>query len=102
MSPSATENGAKANGVIETGASRLSSFTQSWSSRLANGLNVKADLGIVPVPKVEGDWTVDKAVDTIGTGKYTEASNSPIGYFHLLERLKTTKREGWRRFDINR
>ncbi|KAK3400265.1 HD domain-containing protein [Sordaria brevicollis] len=78
MSPSATENGVKPNGVAET------------------------DLGVVPVPKVEGDWTVDKAVDSISTGKYTEGTSSPIGYFHLLERLKTTKREGWRRFDINR
>ncbi|KKK19095.1 hypothetical protein P175DRAFT_0482775 [Aspergillus ochraceoroseus IBT 24754] len=30
-----------------------------------------------------------------------ENSTSPIPFFHLLERLKTTKREGWRRFDIN-
>ncbi|KAF2725739.1 hypothetical protein K431DRAFT_280452 [Polychaeton citri CBS 116435] len=28
-------------------------------------------------------------------------SDSPIAFFHLLERLKTTKREGWRRFGIN-
>ncbi|KAI7150682.1 hypothetical protein KC352_g28736, partial [Hortaea werneckii] len=26
---------------------------------------------------------------------------TPIPFFHLLERLKTTKREGWRRFGIN-
>lgn len=25
---------------------------------------------------------------------------SPVGFFHMLERLKTTKREGWRRFNI--
>ncbi|KAJ5172748.1 HD domain-containing protein [Penicillium capsulatum] len=30
-----------------------------------------------------------------------ENSASPIPFFHLIERLKTTKREGWRRFDIN-
>lgn len=28
-------------------------------------------------------------------------SASPLPFFHLLERLKTTKREGWRRFGIN-
>lgn len=28
-------------------------------------------------------------------------STSPLPFFHLLERLKTTKREGWRRFDIH-
>ncbi|KAI9934862.1 hypothetical protein ASPWEDRAFT_175587 [Aspergillus wentii DTO 134E9] len=30
-----------------------------------------------------------------------ENSASPVSFFHLLERLKTTKREGWRRFDIH-
>lgn len=29
-----------------------------------------------------------------------ENSPSPVPFFHLLERLKTTPREGWRRFDI--
>jgi putative hydrolases of HD superfamily len=29
-------------------------------------------------------------------------STSPVQFFHLLERLKTTKREGWRRFGIDR
>lgn len=28
-------------------------------------------------------------------------STSPLPFFHLIERLKTTKREGWRRFGIN-
>lgn len=28
-------------------------------------------------------------------------TSSPVPFFHLLERLKTTKREGWRRFGIN-
>lgn len=28
-------------------------------------------------------------------------SSSPLPFFHVLERLKTTKREGWRRFGIN-
>lgn len=30
-----------------------------------------------------------------------ENSESPVPFFHLLERLKTTKREGWRRFGIS-
>lgn len=29
-----------------------------------------------------------------------ENSTSPVPFFHLLERLKTTRREGWRRFGI--
>ena len=30
-----------------------------------------------------------------------ECASSPVPFFHLLERLKTTKREGWRRFNIS-
>jgi putative hydrolase of HD superfamily len=32
---------------------------------------------------------------------YAESTNSPVPFFHLLERLKTTKRAGWRRFGIS-
>lgn len=60
------------------------------------------DIGIVETPKVAGEWTVDKALDTIVSGKPAEGSTSPVPYFHMLERLKTTKREGWRRFNIHR
>jgi putative hydrolase of HD superfamily len=31
-----------------------------------------------------------------------EGGSSPLPFFHMLERLKTTKREGWRRFGIDR
>jgi putative hydrolase of HD superfamily len=61
------------------------------------------DIGLVPNPNptITGPWTVEKVLETIPTGKPAEGTSSPIGYFHLLERLKTTKREGWRRFGIN-
>ncbi|KAL2177636.1 HD domain-containing protein [Thermothelomyces heterothallicus CBS 202.75] len=55
-----------------------------------------------PNPSITGPWTVDKVLETIPTGKPAEGTSSPVGYFHILERLKTTKREGWRRFGINR
>lgn len=45
---------------------------------------------------------MDKVLATIPTGAPAENSSSPVPYFHLLERLKTTKREGWRRFGIAR
>lgn len=32
--------------------------------------------------------------------RYTESADSPVPFFHLLERLKTTPRAGWRRFGI--
>lgn len=60
------------------------------------------DPGVVVTPPAEGEWTVQKVVSTIPTGAPAENSTSPVSYFHLLERLKTTKREGWRRFAIER
>lgn len=32
--------------------------------------------------------------------RFNPDTESPLPFFHLLERLKTTKREGWRRFGI--
>lgn len=32
--------------------------------------------------------------------QYAENTDSPVPFFHLLERLKTTKRAGWQRFEI--
>jgi putative hydrolases of HD superfamily len=56
----------------------------------------------VPNPNtfITGPWTVDKVLDAIPTGRLAEGSTSPVAYFHILERLKTMKREGWRRFGI--
>ena len=59
------------------------------------------DPSIVTTPKVPEPWTVDKVLATIPGGKPIEDSDSPIPYFHVLERLKTTKRAGWKRFGIN-
>ncbi|KAK2613311.1 hypothetical protein N8I77_000232 [Diaporthe amygdali] len=63
---------------------------------------IPPDPSVVFTPKVTGDWTVAKVLATIPTGAPQENSPSPIPYFHMLERLKTTKREGWRRFGIAR
>lgn len=84
MSPSAETNGnASGNGITENQES-------------------VADVGVVPTPKVVGEWTVQKALDVDPASQPTQDSTSPVPYFHILERLKTTKREGWRRFGINR
>ncbi|KAI0186607.1 hypothetical protein F4808DRAFT_447348, partial [Astrocystis sublimbata] len=45
-------------------------------------------------------WTAKEALN-IFPEKPLEGSQSPIPYFHLLERLKTTRREGWKRHGIN-
>jgi putative hydrolase of HD superfamily len=51
--------------------------------------------------KLPGEWTVEKAVQELPAVPQ-EDSTSPLPFFHMLERLKTTKREGWRRFGIER
>ncbi|KAF1926489.1 HD domain-containing protein [Didymella exigua CBS 183.55] len=44
-------------------------------------------------------WTVQTALAAIAPG-YAENTDSPVPFFHLLERLKTTRRAGWGRFGI--
>ncbi|KAH9908306.1 HD domain-containing protein [Xylariomycetidae sp. FL2044] len=61
-----------------------------------------SDPGLVPTPTISGPWTVEKVLDTIHPAAPTEDSDSPLPFFHALERLKTNKREGWRRFGISR
>ncbi|KAL4968603.1 HD domain-containing protein [Aspergillus stella-maris] len=48
----------------------------------------------------DSTWTPQSVLSTLPC-PLEENSTSPVPFFHLLERLKTTKREGWRRFDIN-
>ncbi|KAL8710619.1 MAG: hypothetical protein Q9220_004843 [cf. Caloplaca sp. 1 TL-2023] len=45
-------------------------------------------------------WTVEKALSTLPSPPPTSPPTSPIPFLHILERLKTTPREGWRRFGI--
>ncbi|KAH8804898.1 HD domain-containing protein [Xylogone sp. PMI_703] len=47
-------------------------------------------------------WSVEEVVVSIPGGPPTTDSESPVPFFHMLERLKTTKREGWKRFGIDR
>lgn len=44
-------------------------------------------------------WTVESVLADIKP-RNAEHTDSPVPFFHLLERLKTTKRAGWRRFGI--
>jgi putative hydrolase of HD superfamily len=46
-------------------------------------------------------WSVEDVLDTFPDGRPIANDNSPVPFFHVLERLKTTKREGWRRFGIS-
>ncbi|KAI1843912.1 hypothetical protein JX265_003808 [Neoarthrinium moseri] len=73
------------------------------SPSATNGAKVEvSDPGSVTTPKISEPWSVDKVLATIYPSPPTANSNSPVPFFHILERLKTTKREGWRRFSINK
>uniref|UniRef100_A0ACC1QSR6 Uncharacterized protein n=1 Tax=Lecanicillium saksenae TaxID=468837 RepID=A0ACC1QSR6_9HYPO len=61
-----------------------------------------SNLGFTPMIKVDEPWTVEKVVKELPGDAPAEGSSSPLAFFHILERLKTTKREGWRRFGIER
>ncbi|KAK5991344.1 5'-deoxynucleotidase hdd1 [Cladobotryum mycophilum] len=61
-----------------------------------------ASVGFTPAVKLSGEWSVDKVLEVIPGGVPEQGSSSPIPFFHMLGRLKTTKREGWRRFGIDR
>lgn len=55
--------------------------------------------GVLTPSQAESNWTPETVLRTLKHQPQT-GSPSPLPFFHLLERLKTTKREGWRRFDI--
>jgi putative hydrolase of HD superfamily len=50
-------------------------------------------------PNMDEPWSVESVLATL-TASYAENTDSPIAYFHLLERLKTTERAGWLRFGL--
>jgi putative hydrolase of HD superfamily len=57
-------------------------------------------LGFTPPVKVADPWTVEKVLEDIPDAP--APGSTPLPFFHMLGRLKTTKREGWRRFGIDR
>jgi hypothetical protein len=60
----------------------------------------KTERGILNANGAKAPWTVEAVVAEIPGGPPVADSSSPVPFFHMLERLKTTKREGWRRFGI--
>ncbi|RMY70933.1 hypothetical protein D0863_05463 [Hortaea werneckii] len=55
---------------------------------------------LTPNSATHQQWTPHTVLSTL-PDPYPTNPTTPIPFFHLLERLKTTKREGWRRFGIN-
>ncbi|KAH8150253.1 uncharacterized protein LAJ45_05464 [Morchella importuna] len=45
------------------------------------------------------NWSLDAVLKSIPLPEIS-ASSSPLAFLHIIERLKTTPREGWKRFDI--
>ncbi|KAI4619631.1 hypothetical protein J4E83_005486 [Alternaria metachromatica] len=59
-----------------------------------------SNAGVLDAKKAEQrKWTVESVLSENAL-KYPENTDSPLPFFHLLERLKTTKRAGWQRFEI--
>jgi len=55
--------------------------------------------GVLTPSQAESKWTPETVLSTLDH-RPQAGSTSPIPFFHLIERLKTSKREGWRRFKI--
>ena len=64
-------------------------------------LNLDAS-GSAPPPATPWDpsWTINSVLSTLPGHPKSSAPSSPLPFFHLLERLKSTPREGWRRFGV--
>jgi hypothetical protein len=52
--------------------------------------------GVLTSSSAQAPWTVEEIVAKLPGGIPVAGSSSPVPFFHILERLKTTKREGWR------
>ncbi|KAI0012985.1 HD domain-containing protein [Xylariaceae sp. FL0662B] len=73
------------------------------TNTIQNGTGKESlDPAVVITPKISEPWQVEKVLATIHPEPPAEGTNSPVPFFHTIERLKTNKREGWRRFGINR
>jgi hypothetical protein len=78
---------------------RHASFAVNLYAHITCATYVAAKQALNPPAAKEG-WSVEGVVETLAGGPPKIDSESPVPFFHILERLKTTKREGWRRFGI--
>jgi putative hydrolase of HD superfamily len=60
-----------------------------------------SDHTTIPPPSLHPHPTDNHTVLTELSLTYSESTSSPLPFFHLLTRLKTTHRAGWRRFGIS-
>ncbi|KAF7867492.1 uncharacterized protein EAF02_009683 [Botrytis sinoallii] len=71
-------------------------------SSITHEASNQAEPSILEAAAAQQSWSVEKVVKEEFPVVPKENSESPVPFFHMLERLKTTKREGWRRFGIER
>lgn len=88
-----------ANGEVKVNGD-AGKFEANNSSQKTYLLIVTAS-GVLTADAAKEPWSVEAVVASLPGGSPQAGSTSPVPFFHMLERLKTTKREGWRRFGIN-
>jgi putative hydrolase of HD superfamily len=86
--------------------SHVSQVQHQWlaGEYLANIALTEADSGLLTHNSTSSSeqWTPQTVLSSLPAHSQPKPNtSSPVAFFHMLERLKTTKREGWRRFGIN-
>ncbi|KAF2437744.1 hypothetical protein P171DRAFT_372789 [Karstenula rhodostoma CBS 690.94] len=94
MTTSSASAAPRTNGTTEGRPSTANEGTQTNGVSEPNAGNPRKE-GVE-----EGRWLVESVLKDEKLN-YPENTDSPIPFFHLLERLKTTHRAGWRRFGID-
>ncbi|KAK5686461.1 hypothetical protein LTS10_002579 [Elasticomyces elasticus] len=95
------------DGLIETTSLPINTTSQPQEpADQQNGTTTSPNLAS-PLPPTtkptqlpDGEWTPETVLSTLPE-RPKPNTTSPIPFFHALTLLKTTKREGWRRFGIN-
>lgn len=67
---------------------------------VSNAVNGEAVAEVLSATDANKPWKVEEVAAEIPGGAPVLDSFSPVPFFHMLERLKTTPREGWRRKGI--
>ncbi|KAL5383349.1 hypothetical protein DPSP01_006035 [Paraphaeosphaeria sporulosa] len=94
MTASSASAAPHANGTTQGRSSTVNESTQT------NGFHEPNAGKLSKEGEGEGPWSVESVLKNENL-RYLENTDSPIPFFHLLERLKTTHRAGWRRFGID-
>ncbi|KAL8923035.1 MAG: hypothetical protein Q9208_004847 [Pyrenodesmia sp. 3 TL-2023] len=81
-----------------TASSSLMGEAQS-STTPTTTTNASETNATATAPSLDEPWSVEQVISTLPTPLPSNPT-SPLPFLHTLERLKTTPREGWRRFHV--